>query len=140
MWMRFKASSPEARVFGAVLHVNQFPRRGRFDFEFRQFATMMGLDVLVGVAMQRSQVSLLSVLPGNADHAPDRGERMMAQAKRDDLLLAFCDLLFCVRGALIAATTMGLICRVIHVSRDPDPDQATGTYARRCFFWSRYSS
>jgi hypothetical protein len=72
--MRFRAARPAARAFGAVLGVNQFPRRRRFEIEFRQFGAMTTLDVLVGVAPERLEIGLLCRLLRDADHPPDRAE------------------------------------------------------------------
>ena len=64
---------------------------------------MMGLTVRVGVAPQRSHVSLLCGLPGDSDHASDGRIRMMAQLERDDLLLAAGNCLFGARRAGVTA-------------------------------------
>jgi len=53
------------------------PELGLLRIQFGEFAAVMGLDVRVGVAPQSPDKSHLSILPGEADHATDRAERMM---------------------------------------------------------------
>jgi len=55
--------------------------------ELREFAPMMTLDVLVGVAAERFEIRLLCRLPRNSDDPRNGRERVMPQPQRDDLLL-----------------------------------------------------
>src|ERR1019366_187237 len=106
-----------------------FPRGLGLGLEFCQLASMMGLNVDCGVAMERPDKSLLRILPGKPDYPADGGERMMAQPQRHDLLFALCDFLLSARCAGVAARPTGRVCRLVHVSLHPDGDQATATYA-----------
>jgi hypothetical protein len=60
-----------AVLFGLSTNVQSF---GLFHLEFGELAPMMTLDILVGVAMERSEESLLSILLRDPDDATDRGE------------------------------------------------------------------
>jgi hypothetical protein len=91
---------------------------------------MVGLNVLVGVAPERSMESLLRVLLGDTHHPPDGGKGMVTQSERNDLLFAPGNLLLGLRRARITAgAPFRLICRLVHASLGNHADEATATSA-----------
>ena len=98
-----------------LVRVHRPPDVGLLRLEFGEFAPVMGLDVLVGVAPKRLVESAIGGYPTDPDDAANFVEGDAAQPERDDLLLAagYVDLrLGCVLVA--AGASRGLICYVIH--------------------------
>jgi hypothetical protein len=106
----------DRRDQGLLAHfriVDHRPELGLLRVQLGEFAPMMGLNVLVGVAPEGFKVGLLCRLLGDAHHAADGRERMMAQPERDDLFLTPGNFLPSPRAVLVAASTfLRLVCQL----------------------------
>jgi len=77
--MRFSAASPAARDLGLSLGVDQFQRRHRFKFELCEFASMDGLDISIGVALERLFECLMRRLLRHSDRVRNGRKRVIPQ-------------------------------------------------------------
>jgi hypothetical protein len=111
----FKRFQGLERLSKAGLAASTLYRCWRWAEGSRKFATMMGLNVLVGVAPECLVERAIGGDPADPDDAANLVKRDTAQPERYDLLLASGDLLLGLRAVLVAAgTSRGFICYVIH--------------------------
>jgi hypothetical protein len=106
----------DRRDQGLLAHfriVDHRPELGLLRVQLGEFAPMMGLNVLVGVAPEGFKVGLLCRLLGDAHHAADGRERMMAQPERDNLFFAPSDFLASLPARGVAARAfVRIVCQL----------------------------
>jgi hypothetical protein len=76
-------------LLGHFRIIDHGPQLGLLRVEFGEFAPVMGLDILIGVAPQGVEVGPLCRLLGDPHDTADGRERMMAQPERDNLFFAY---------------------------------------------------